>query len=147
MGITRIFAYSCHLCLDAVTILLLLLLGYRAPAQTQQVRDDSDNDPELQEAIRRSLNDDSHTNPPHRRAGPIGFEHLESEARHHGVGRIGFEHLESETRNGDDIGFEHLNRKEASSSVRYRPQGSENREMSTEQLRAARIARFERSNY
>ena len=109
---------------------------------------DGSNDPELQEAIRRSLNEDSHTpstNTPHSR-GPIGFEHLESEARHHGDGRIGFEHLESETGNGDDIGFEHLNREEAN-SVRYRSRGSENREMSTEQLRAARIARFERNNY
>lgn len=128
---------------------MLLLLGYRAPVQTQQVRGDSDNDPELQEAIRRSLNEDSHTSstiPSHSRE-PIGFEHLESEARHHGDGRIGFEHLESETRNGGDIGFEHLDREEPSGSVRYRSHGSENRVMSTEQLRAARIARFERSNY
>jgi len=112
--------------------------------------DGSDSDPELQEAIRRSLNEDNRSlsslNPQHNR-GPIGFEHLESEARQDHAGGIGFEHLVSETGNGNDIGFEQLNREEVS-NVRYRPQSTENssRQMSAEQLRAARIARFERSN-
>ena len=105
----------------------------------------SDSDPELQEAIHRSLNEDgrSSLNPQHNR-GPIGFEHFESEARHdHAAGGIGFEHL-SETGNENDIGFERLNREEAS-NIRYRPHGSSG-QMSVEQLRAARIARFESSN-
>ena len=106
-------------------------------------------DAELQEAIRRSLNERHHTSPSstnrQHNSGPIGFEHLESEARNDRAGSVGFEHLESEVRNGDDIGFEHVNR--GGTSVRHRSHGSENGQMSTEQLRAARIARFERNNY
>lgn len=125
-------------------------LGYRVPRSQQTMVDGSDSDPELQEAIHRSLNEDSHSlslNPQHNRR-PIGFEHLESEARHdHAAGGIGFEHLVSETGNGNDIGFEQLNREEPS-NIRYRPHGTESssRQMSAEQLRAARIARFERSS-
>ena len=126
---------------------IFLILGYRE-AQARQTLDDSGNDPELQEAIRRSLNE-HHTSPssrhPRHSSGPIGFEHLESEARNDHAGGIGFDHLGSETRNQDDIGFEHLNREEA--SVRHRSHDSGNRQMSADQLRAARIARFERNNY
>ena len=97
------------------------------------------------------MNEDNHTpssslssNPQHN-TGPVGFEHLESEARHDsGVD------MASETRNGNDIGFEQLNREEASSNMRYRgsrDSETRSRQMSTEQLRAARLARFERSNY
>lgn len=118
-----------------------LSLGYRV-THTQHTQDGSD--PDLQEAIRRSLNERHPTNPQHHR-GPIGFEHLESEARNDAAGAIGFEHLTSETRNGNDIGFEHLNRE--GTSIRHRSHDAENRQMSAEQLRAARIARFERSNY
>ena len=95
--------------------------------------DNSENDPELQEAIRRSLNEDNHisssSNPVHHNQGPIGFEHLEAN-------------------DGNDVGFEHLNREE-SSTIRHRSHGnSEGRsgQLSTEQLRAARLARFERNN-
>lgn len=125
-------------------------LGYRAP-QTRQAMDGSEDDPELQEAIRRSLNEDNRTsssNPQHNSA-PIGFEHLESQARHDHGDAIGFDHLASETSNGGDIGFEHLNREGTASNVRHRSHDSETtpRQMSVEQLRAARIARFEQSNY
>ena len=125
-----------------------LALGYRAP-QSQRTHDNGEDDPELQEAIRRSLYEDgppSTTTRPQQRRGPVGFEHLESEARRDNDERIGFEHLESDTRDGNNIGFDHLNR-EAPVGVRHRSHGLENTQMSPEQLRAARIARFERSNY
>jgi len=124
---------------DKCDMNVILLLGYRSqpPPPSQHAGND---DPELQEAIRRSLAEER---PPHNQS-PIGFEHLQTT----GQNNIGFGHLEREASNNlqhhgqgsqSDIGFEHLEREE-NSSVRHR--GSQ---MSAEQLRAARVARFERN--
>ena len=143
LKLTYVAVREVHICIWYT----FTILGYRE-AQTQQTPDDG-NDPELQEAIRRSLNEhqtsSSSSMHPRHNSGPIGFEHLESEARNEHAGGIGFEHLGSETRNEGDIGFEHLNNEGL--SIRHRSHDSGNTQMSAEQLRAARIARFERSNY
>jgi len=109
----------------------VLLSGYRSQPPAQQT---SDNDPELQEAIRRSLAEER----PYHNQGPIGFEHFEAAEQND----IRFGHLERDDQqrhqgSQSGIGFEHLDR-EHNNTVRHR-----GAQMSAEQLRAARIARFE----